>query len=512
MPIDASIPLSVRGAGPLINPMEVMQGIQSMRSQREQTEALAEQRRALAEQTRLKTVEAQRAQAEELRLRSVYVEFAKLGQDPPLASLSGVVGPERAQKLYDGHVAMKERAVKSLGDAQDRIARGIGAAEALPEGELRTKVYQGVLDNAVSNGWMTQEEALPYSPEAMKFYTARGMSAEKQYEIGHPKPSLHNANPGDVVLDANNPKAGPVYTAPPKTPEPSPALREYTDAKAQGFAGTFEQYQDKEANRHRPVTNINGPGAVKMSDAAVDFAAAQVRIVGNGAGVMTRLNDDDRKRILNRVAEQAQSLGQSPALAVQKQAAYKSDGAALTKMSTMKSAAESYESKAISQADLVKSLSEKVNRSSIPAINGAILSGKTNIAGDENAQLYANALTTFAAEYAKIIEGSTGSAAGSSDSARRAATDLIRVGLTKGQIRKTVDQMQWEMRQTILGYDATISHITERMGGATPAQQQPAPAQGVIYAKDPQGNIHQAAAGTALPAGWQQVAKPGGGL
>jgi hypothetical protein len=37
-----------------------------------------------------------------------------------------------------------------------------------------------------------------------------------------------------------------------------------------------------------------------------------------------------------------------------------------------------------------------------------------------------------------------------------------------------------------------------------------APASDVIYARDADGNIHQAKRGTALPKGWQETTAPGG--
>lgn len=215
-------------------------------------------------------------------------------------------------------------------------------------------------------------------------------------------------------------------------------------------------------------TGVNAPGNVKMTPEASDYAATQIRLTNNMA-VLNRLDDDDRKTILNRVAEQTKALGQTPAAAIQKQFALKADGAALTKMTAMKASAEAFEGKAIAQTDLIKDLSAKVNRTAWPIVNSAILAGQTTVAGDENASKLVNAVTTFAAEYAKIMEGSTGSVSGSSDSARRASERLVRAAMNKTTLPAVLDQMKWEMRQTGLGYDATIDHITERMGGAPPA-------------------------------------------
>lgn len=227
-----------------------------------------------------------------------------------------------------------------------------------------------------------------------------------------------------------------------------------------------------------PVVSAGGTssgtsrGTEQLSDDGLDYAATQYRVTGTmpslGMG-----KTPDRARVINRTAEQAKALGQTPAAALQKQAAYKADGTALTKMRTMSSAAESYENKALGQADIVDGLSQKVNRTQWPIVNQAIIAGKTDMLGDSNAQQFVNAITTFSTEYAKIMEGSTGSAAGSTDAARKAAERLISARLNKGTLRDTLALMKREMRLTIQGYDATIAHITERMGGPPPAASAP---------------------------------------
>jgi hypothetical protein len=169
--------------------------------------------------------------------------------------------------------------------------------------------------------------------------------------------------------------------------------------------------------------------------------------LGNGNGQI-------KAAIINAAAKQTKALSQSPAVAIQKQAARKADGAALTAMTKASAAAESFETKAIAQADIVRGLSNKVSRTQFPIINGALLAGQRDIAGDANTQLLFNALTTFTSEYAKIVEGSTGSAAGSSDAARRAAASLISASLNKGTLAQTLDLMQKEMRLTVQGYGA----------------------------------------------------------
>lgn len=208
------------------------------------------------------------------------------------------------------------------------------------------------------------------------------------------------------------------------------------------------------------------PALGGLDEDGLDYAATMYRVTGR-MPPQGRQSNGAYQAIVNRAAKQAKSLGQSPAAAAQKQAAFKSDGSALTRMRTMSSAAEAFETKALAQSDIVESLSNKVSRTQYPILNDGLLAGKARIAGDTNTQLLYNALSTFTTEYAKIMEGSTGSAAGSSESARAAATKLISAGLSQGTLSQTLDLMRREMRLTIQGYDATISHIEDRMGGGS---------------------------------------------
>lgn len=207
-----------------------------------------------------------------------------------------------------------------------------------------------------------------------------------------------------------------------------------------------------------------GTGAGELTTEGIDYAATQYRVTG----VMPPMGMGKtpmRAAIINKAAEQARVLGQSAAGAIQKQAAYKSDASALTQMRKMSSSAEAFETKALAQAEIVDSLSQKVGRTQYPILNEALLAGKARITGDADTQLLFNALTTFTTEYAKIMEGSTGSASGSTESARAAAKQLVSASLNKNTLAQTIDLMRREMRLTVRGYDATIAHINERMGG-----------------------------------------------
>src|SRR6185369_10988242 len=261
-----------------------------------------------------------------------------------------------------------------------------------------------------------------------------------------------------------------------------PAVVSY-DPKADKY---YRGGQEIAVDRLKPIpaastTGSTGPNGGLDPD-AVDYTATQYRILGPG-GIPTRIEGPDRVKILNTAAKQAKAFGETPAQAVQKQAAFKADAASLTQMQKMASSADAFETKANAQADLIASLSNKVSRTTSPLFNSWLLSGKKTVLGDTNTQLLFNALDTFTTEYGKIMSGSTGSVAAGSDAATRKAEGLISAALGKGTLQSTIDQMKWELNQTRNGYDAAIAHITDRMGGApTPNTASQTP-----DAKDPLG-------------------------
>ncbi len=261
-------------------------------------------------------------------------------------------------------------------------------------------------------------------------------------------------------------------------------------------------------DRAKVEVHLNSEGGIGTLDKeGLEFAAVNYRITGR----LPARDKDQNGAIISLAAHLGKEQGLSPAVTLQKQAAFKADGGSLALMTKMSDASQASEAKALGQADLIRELSAKVSRSQYPLINSAIQAGKVDLLGDSNAKQLANALITFTSEYGKIIEGSTGSVAGSSDSARKASDKLIGAELSKGTMSDVLNLMGREMRLTNLGYDAAIGHITERMGGvaAPPGQgltitPPPAPA-GRQRVKGPNGQTGTMPTGAPLPTGWTVV-------
>jgi hypothetical protein len=371
----------------------------------------------------------------------------------------------------------------------DEMAAQIGH-EILLNGGTPDAVHNA-MQRAVKGGALSPDEAQQFTlmsvenadkiPDAAKALMSRSANGQALLErMNAPKPAekpLDHNPEHDLVM----PDGRVVIAGKPKTVEPKAETRsldvQAADALAKGDTETYTRLLKvkKEMGQadDRPRITVNtGGGASSLSDDGVEYAATQYRLTGK-MPALGNGNGDIKAKIISETARQAKAIGQSPAASIQKQAAYKADGAALTKMQTMSSAAESFENKALGQADIVSELSGKVGRTGSPMLNGWLLAGKDHVVGDSDTHQLFNAISTFSAEYAKIMEGSTGSAAGSSDSARKATARLVSASQGKKSLEDTLNLMRREMRLTIGGYDATISHITERMGG-NPAAAAPA--------------------------------------
>lgn len=253
-------------------------------------------------------------------------------------------------------------------------------------------------------------------------------------------------------------------------------------AISQGQLDLARQREKRESSQ----TVAGAGGAGNLTPEGLDLAATQYRVTGQ-MPPMGMGRTPERFAVINKAAEQTKLLGQTPANAIQKQAAFKGDANALKQMQTLSAGAQASESKAIGQIQLIRELSQKVPRTQIPLLNSAIQAGRINLLGDTNAQQLANAIQTFANEYGKIIEGSTASVAGASDTSRAVAGKLVNASMNPKTLDDVLRLMQREMDLTIAGYDASINHITEKMGGIPQTPAAPAPTGNRIY-YDSNGN------------------------
>jgi len=357
-------------------------------------------------------------------------------------------------------------------DQAMRMIQGVSSYQALQSVWPTVQKYVGPqeLPQFASqdefNSWK-REQALAHV-DAKTFLEQTKPSAQQQSTATHVVGGALVDNAGKVLYTAPE-KATPA--AAPQGFTLAPGGRRY-DAEGKLIATAPE----------RPAQSSGGGGAGAptsggLDESGLELAATRFRITGT----LPARDSKQNAAIMNAAAKQAKELGLAPAVTIQKQAAYKGDAAALQAMQKASASAEAFESKAIAQTGIIRDLSKQVPRTSWPIINRALQAGRTEISGDPNATMLANAVETFSEEYAKIMGGATGSAAGATDSSRAAAKRLINTAMSHGTMDKVLDLMQREMDLTMQGYDATISHISQRMnGGAVPTQTEPASAPGGV--------------------------------
>lgn len=401
---------------------------------------------------------------------------------PVLDAMDFISGPVIARKQINpqeyaqvrGHIASlpPEQQKAALATFVDAAAR-IMPKKTLAEGAQEIDAY-----NRVSATNPKVEKKADYTIEGQRFSgDTNAPIGTRLFPQATPK-SLQSENEWQV----NDPKAG--WKSTPVIFDPATGARYLTEADvaAKKPIDPASLRKIPAAARGQSDGNTTGGG---LTEGSVDYLGTQYRILGP-SGIPTRFDQGEKTKIVNRSTEQIAALGQSPVQAVQKQLAVQADSKALALNARMATSAEAFEYKALQQADIVTGLSKNVSRTDSPLFNSALLAGKKEIFGDADTQLLFNAVQTFTSEYAKIMEGSTGSVAASSDSARKAADRLVKAGLGHDTLLKTIDLMRREMRLTILGYDAVREHIMSRLGdggvtGATPAATAPAGPPRIYY-------------------------------
>lgn len=135
---------------------------------------------------------------------------------------------------------------------------GMGAAD--PEAEQ--KFMQQVVEEAGGDPHQIPAVLLRYGrvQEALEF--VKGWPTEKQTapKVVQVQTVDEQGNPVTKFVEEQAGQSFPMVQKPP-TGESLPAsAKEYEYAKAQGYKGTFEDYQNADANRRRPVVNV-GSGA-----------------------------------------------------------------------------------------------------------------------------------------------------------------------------------------------------------------------------------------------------------
>lgn len=255
MPIDASIYGQIQA--PKINtPFENLRTVMDLRTQQENARGLKEQREAIAEQRRAQTEKAQRENAEAAAVRALFSRVdptTGTPAPPTMEELAGVTDPKKAADIFSGFEAVKKARNGNAKDDIDRIASVLGGLEALPAA-MRPDAYMGALKVLTADGTLKPGQVpAVYDPAFVKAKRREALTALQQFEQDKPIEVSAGASlmsPGGHVIG----------TAPASASANKPSsVQEYEYAKTQGFKGSFEDYQNADANRKQRAASERAP-------------------------------------------------------------------------------------------------------------------------------------------------------------------------------------------------------------------------------------------------------------
>lgn len=233
-------------------PFENLGAILALRNQQEGNRALVEQRQAAAEKARQETETKRREEAAAAQVRSL---FARPNQPPTPEELSAVVGPEAATKIFQGFEALRTARGANQDAERARIASVLGAITAFPSDELRAKAYAGARAQLIADGTLTPEDAPEaYSPA---FVQNALRAAMKPTEIANLDKPIE-VSPGASLMSPSGQVIGTAPKPPGSDGKPA-SVQEYEYALTQGFKGTFEDYQNADANRKQRAASERAP-------------------------------------------------------------------------------------------------------------------------------------------------------------------------------------------------------------------------------------------------------------
>jgi hypothetical protein len=176
------------------------------------------------------------------------------------AVVNGEAGPDALLAAGDDGTLLKalgaysDLATGRVKNAQETAGRLAMGLKVLPP-EQRQQLWPQVRQAAIKGG-LGDEQTLPAdaTDEFLDAVIAWGTGKTQE-----PRSLIQR----DPTKDLADPVTGEVRVqGVPEVKEPpvSPAYREYLDARREGYKGTFLQYQNEDANRKRPVTNVTMPG------------------------------------------------------------------------------------------------------------------------------------------------------------------------------------------------------------------------------------------------------------
>lgn len=241
-----------------------------------------------------------------------------------------------------------------------------------------------------------------------------------------------------------------------------------------------------------------------LSPAGIDIAALNFRKTGNlpplGMGDKTT-----RKSIINRAAtltpDDVARIEAGGLDIAGNKAGINANADSLKSMQKQRDAIGAFEQTAQKNIDIFLTAAGKIVDTGSPIANGLARQVSGKMLGSPDQAAYDAARQVAINEIAKITSNPTLSGT-LSDSARHEVDAFNPANATLKQTVAVMRLLKQDMGNRTKALDDQITTIKGRIGGGTTPV---AASGGTIEAKDTQGNIHHAPAGTALPPGWSLV-------
>jgi len=143
--------------------------------------------------------------------------------------------------------------------------------------------------------------------------------------------------------------------------------------------------------------------------------------------------------------------------------AYSGDKTAIGKNAALRGSIEGFEINAIQNAKQADALSQKINVTRTPMLNGLVLTGKTLVGGSEIEAQYLLAVETFVREYAKVVNTVTGGGTTAEEASKKIA-NVINKAYTPEQMQSVLRQSVLEMEHRKYGFEKNLHNILSGWG------------------------------------------------
>lgn len=263
----------------------------------------------------------------------------------------------------------------------------------------------------------------------------------------------------------------------------------------------FAAWKAKQA----PLANFNlqmsaGGGLTKEAldqQAENYYSTGKLPPGGRGAAGVAQ-----NRAIMNRAAElhSGQSLAEGSA-------EYAANKESLKKLQTNFDNVSAFESTAIKNLDQVAQAGAKIPDLGARFANVPVRMISEKMIGTPEMARFKTALLTAQTEAAKVLSSANASGV-LSDSARHETQEILDGNLSFPAMMASINQLKTDFGNRHESYADQITDIKRRIGGKAAPAPTANQSSGLMYARDPQGKLHSAPAGTTLPAGWKQEQNP----